>query len=243
MIKQKKDTNEASIYDILLALPLFAGVSRAKLSEIVGSTRFHFLKYQSGQTIISVGDICSHVKFVISGSIRMSVATANDRFIVSQTLDAPDVIAPEYLFGLYTRYPCKAVAIGNAGIMQIDKNDYVRLLKSDHVFMFNFLNMLSVKAQQAEEGIMSITTGNLDERIAYWITALTQRNAKDITLTARKRDLYSLFGVQRSSFFATLDAMKQQNIIDYDNSTDEIRVISRSALLSLLRQNNTEDQA
>lgn len=214
MIRQNKDPQETSIFDTLLSLPLFAGTSRTKLEEIVGNTRFHFIKYTTEQPIINAGDPCSHVKFIISGSVRISISNANDRFTVSQTLDAPEVIAPEYLFGRHTQYPCKAVALDNAGIMQISKNDYTRLLKSDHVFMFNFLNMLSVKAQQAEEGIMSITTGNLDERITYWITALTQRNAKDITLTARKRDLYSLFGVQRSSFFATLDAMKNQGIID-----------------------------
>lgn len=243
MMKQKNNNNnmqEASIYDVLLALPLFAGISRARLSEIVGNTRFHFLKYTPGQHITEVGEPCTHVKFIISGSVRLSVSNANDRFIISQTLDAPGVIAPEYLFGRHTFYPCTATAISSVGIVQITKNDYTRLLKTDHVFMFNFLNILSVKAQQAEEGIMSFTTGGLDERIAYWITSLTQRTAKDITLTARKRDLYSIFGVQRSSFFATLDKMKEQGIIDYDNDTDEIRVISRDRLLSLLNYQNTD---
>lgn len=88
---------------------------------------------------------------------------------------------------------------------------------------------------------MSFTTGALDQRIAYWITSLTQRAAKDITLTARKRDLYSIFGVQRSSFFATLDKMKEEGIIDYDNGTDEIRVLSRDRLLTLLNYQNTEN--
>lgn len=88
---------------------------------------------------------------------------------------------------------------------------------------------------------MSLTTGHLDERIAYWITSLTQRNASDITLKARKRDLYSIFGVQRSSFFATLDKMKEKGIIDYDKNTDEIKVLSRDALLNLLNHHNTEN--
>ena len=241
MIKQKKDTQEASIFDILLALPLFAGVSRARLSEIVGNTRFHFLKYDTGEKIVNVGDACTHVKFIISGSARLSVANANDRFIVSQTIEAPGVIAPEYLFGRHTFYPCSALAITPTGIMQIAKNDYIKLLKTDHVFMFNFLNLLSVKAQQAEEGIMSFTTGELDQRIAYWITSLTQRAAKDITLTARKRDLYAIFGVQRSSFFSVLDKMKEDGIIDYDNDTDEIRVTSRDRLLTLLNYQNAEN--
>ncbi|MDE5646296.1 MAG: Crp/Fnr family transcriptional regulator [Muribaculaceae bacterium] len=239
MTRQNKDPQQISIFDTLLSLPLFAGTSRTKLEEIVGNTRFHFIKYTAGQPIINTGDSCSHVKFIISGSVRISISNANDRFTVSQTLDAPEVIAPEYLFGRHTQYPCKATALTDTGIMQISKNDYTRLLKSDHVFMFNFLNMLSVKAQQAEEGIMSLNTGSLDERIAYWITSLTQGSAKDITLTARKRDLYSIFGMQRSSFFAALDRMKEAGMIDYDKNTDEIQVTSRKCLMNLLRQDNS----
>ena len=37
-----------SMYEILMALPLFHGVSYAKLSEVIGSTKFHFLKYLDG---------------------------------------------------------------------------------------------------------------------------------------------------------------------------------------------------
>ena len=229
------------MFDILLNLPLFAGVSRTKFSEIGGNTKFHFLTYMPGESMNKAGDVCTHVKFIISGAACISIANTNNRFIVNQTLQAPAVILPEYLFGRSTKYPCSATAITPTGIMQIAKNDYIRLLEMDHVFMFNFLNQLSVKAQQAEEGIMSLTTGHLDERIAYWITSLTQRNASDITLKARKRDLYSIFGVQRSSFFATLDKMKEKGIIDYDKNTDEIKVLSRDALLNLLNHHNTEN--
>lgn len=241
MTKQGLESPTGSMFDILQELPLFRGVSRTRLSEIVGNTRFHFLKYLPGETIISAGETCTHVKFIISGEARMAISSANDRFVVGQTLEAPTVIAPEYLFGRLTRYPGSATAVTPTGIMQIAKTDYIKLLKSDHVFMFNFLNLVSVKAQQGEEGIMSLTTGNLDERIAFWIASLTQSTAKDITLTARKRDLYSVFGVQRSSFFATLDRMKEQGLIDYDNTSHEIRVISRSALIRLLRHHNTEE--
>ena len=80
--------------------------------------------------------------------------------------------------------------------------------------------------------MLALTTGSLEERIAFWIIALTQRDAKDIVLACRQRDLYSLFGVQRSSFINTLDDMKERGIIDY--SPNEIRVISRSDLRSVL---------
>lgn len=221
-----------SMYEILMELPLFKGVSYARMSEVVGNTRFHFLKYLPGEQIVEAGEQCTHIKFITSGSARVSIVNSDGRFKVSQTLSKPDVIAPDFLFGRATKYPCSAVAIEPTGILQISKQEYVKILHTDSVFLFNFLNTLSMNAQKAIDGVLALTTGSLEERIAFWIVALTQRGGTDITLSCRQRDLYALFGVQRSSFIATLDHMKSRNLIDYDQQ--EIRIPSRSALLALL---------
>ena len=113
-----------------------------------------------------------------------------------------------------------------------NKSDYIKILNTDEIFLFNFLNILSKNAQKAVDGILAITTGSLEERIAFWIISLTQRGGTDITLTCRQRDLYSLFGVQRTSFLATLESMRNRGIIEYNNN--EIRINSRDSLLDIL---------
>lgn len=221
-----------SMYEILMKLPLFHGVSYSKLQEIVGNTKFHFLKYLEGEKIVSAGESCTHIKFLISGGARVSVENRDGCFCVSQTLTKPDVIAPDFLFGRTTIYPCTVTAIGSTGILQISKFDYVKLLNSDQVFLFNFLNMLSVNAQKAVDGVLALTTGSLEERIALWVVALSQRGGTDITLTCRQRELYSFFGVQQSSFIATLEGMKNRGLIDY--TQNEIRINNRADMVALL---------
>lgn len=223
------------MYQLLMGLPLFSGVTYAKMLEIIGNTKFHFLKYLEGETFVKEGDPCSHLKFIISGKVRSSIANSDGRFTVSQTLEAPDVIAPEYIFGRSTVYPCTVTAIEPTGVLQISKADYMKILNSDSIFLINFLNLLSMNAQKAVDGILSIATGSLEERIAFWIVALTQRGGVDITMTCRQRDLYSLFGVQRSSFIATLDDMKARGLIDYTST--EIKVNNRRELIDLLHSN------
>lgn len=225
-----------SMYDIMMELPLFKGVSRERISEVVGNTKMHFLKYLAGENIVQPAQACTHLKFIISGHVRSAIANSGNRFTVSQTLTSPDVIAPEFLFGRSTHYPCTATAIDTVGILQIDKNDYIKILNSDRVFLYNFLNLLSMNAQKGVDGILSFTTGSLDERLAYWIIALTQSSGSDVTLTCRQRDLYLLFGVQRSSFMATLDSMKERGYIDYEPGV--IHVTDRSKLFNLLHIEN-----
>ena len=94
-----------SMYEILMGLPLFKGVSHEKISELVGMAKFHFLKYLPNEIILNAGDQCTHIKFIISGKARLTIANSDDRFKVSQTLEAPNVIAPEFLFGRAPFYP------------------------------------------------------------------------------------------------------------------------------------------
>ncbi len=221
-----------SMYEILMNLPLFKGVSHDRISEIAEKSKFHFLKYPAGEKFISAGEPCTHIRFIVSGSVRATISNNDGRFRVAQTLSAPDVISPDFLFGRHTIYPADVVALEPTGILQIDKNDYIKILNSDPVFLFNFLNLLSMNAQKAIDGVLALTNGSLDERIAFWIISLTQPRAIDVVMQCRQRDLYSLFGVQRSSFIATIDRMKAMGLIEYN--ANEIHILDRRKLLTLL---------
>ncbi len=227
-----------SMFDILMELPLFRGVSRERIAETVGMAKFHFLKYMPGEKIVEPGTKCTHIKYIISGVARSSIVNHGGRFKVSQTLKAPDVIAPDYLFGRATVYPCEVKAIESTGILQIAKDDFMKILKSDEVFMFNYLNILSFNAQKSVSGILALTGGSIDERIAFWILALTQPSGQDICLECRHRDIYSLFGVPRSSFISTLDEMKAKGLLDY--SPNKIVITQRRRLVELLEMRLTD---
>jgi len=230
----------ASMFELLMNLPLFRGVSRSRIAEVVGSAKFHFLKYPKGETVVRAGEECTHLAFVISGSVRSEISNSSKRFSVSQTLKAPSAIAPDFLFGRTTRYPGTVVALTDCSILKISKVDYIRILNADQVFMFNFLNTLSVNAQKALDGILALTSGGLDERIAFWIIALTQPGSEDIELTCKTRDLCNLFSVQRNVFDAACHDMEQRNLIRY--SPRKIEIVDRREMLSLLeRQSETQE--
>ena len=89
-----------------------------------------------------------------------------------------------------------------------------------------------MNAQKGVEGILAVATGSLEERIAFWIISLTQPGGTDIKLICKQRDLYALFGVQRTSFIAAMESMKERGIIDYNQN--EICIHSRRTLLDLL---------
>lgn len=220
------------MFETLMELPLFRGVSRERIADTVGSHKFHFLKYMPEQLIFRAGDPCSDLAFVLSGKVKIVVANPDGRFCVEQTLKAPEALAPEFLFGRHTQYPCSVTSIDTVSMLRISKPDYLNILTSDPVFLLNYVNQLAMSAQKSVEGIIAVSTGDIAERIAFWISALTQPRTSDIVLRCTQRDLVSLFGVPRTSLKQALESMKAQNLVDY--TPYSITVRDRRALLALL---------
>lgn len=222
-----------SMFDILAQLPLFRGVTHERIAATVGMAKFHFLKFNQGDVIAEAGESCTHIKFVIAGKVRITISNSDGRFKISQTLVAPDVISPDFLFGSATIYPGQVAAETEASIVQVSKQDYVKILASDPIFMFNFLNYLSMNAQKCIDGVLAMTNGSIEERLAMWVVAMTQPTALDIVITCRQRDMYAMFGVQRSSFYAALDRMADSGALAYGQ--EQIKIHDRRAMLQIMR--------
>lgn len=231
----------SSMFELLVELPLFRGVSIDTIRKIAGTAKMHFLKYPQGEVIIKEHSPCTHLTFIISGSVRVSTSNNNDRIAVSQTLHAPDVIAPDFLFGRATYYPCRVVALQETGLLQISKSDYLKILTTDQVFLLNYLNIVSMNAQKSVVGLMSLTSGTLEERIAFWVIALTQNTGVNIAIECPLRNLCAIWGVQRSALVDALTRLKDYGVKSF--GPQGVEISSRKKLLDMLTRHPELDPA
>ena len=227
-----------SMYDVLLQLPLFQGVNRVKMSEIIEKTRFHFLKYKDNEIIAHRGEECTHMKFIVSGSARSELKNINGKIRVAETLHAPDILFPNHLFGRNTTYPSGITPQDNCSIMQIDKQSFVSLIQQRPIFIINLLNILSRHSQKSLETFLALSSGSVKERLAFWILSFTQRNATDIQIICKLKDLYTFFGVQRSVFMTALNELCDAGIISY--SPQGIQLLDRHKLSEILSTDSDE---
>lgn len=223
---------EKTMYQTLMGLPLFAGVTYARLSEVISKAKFHFLKFPAGEPIAQPGEPCTHVMLILSGQVQMCETNRDGRFKLSFTLRGPEVVAPQFMFGKNPTYPYLVTATEPTAVLKISKTDYINILRSDEVFLYNYLNIISMSSQKAVDGILSITQGSIEERIAYWVITLTPPNARDITLDCKMRVLYTIYGVQRTSFINALDRLASLGLLTY--TSERVTFTDRSALLRLL---------
>lgn len=223
-----------NIFDKLLHLPLFQGVSQERLQETIEKVPFHFLKFRKGERINDYGDDCTHVRFVVSGRVRMEYESKVLKFNISHELEAPEVIAPDYLFGLDTRYPFTLKAIEECGILQVTKSDYVNMLSSDNIFLFNILNYLSRNSQLRKTQLLNLGNASVQERLAMLVSAFTSQKSKNIMLSFRQRDLCRLLGVRRPALMSAIYAMQENELIDMPDSLT-ITIASRKDFLDKLK--------
>lgn len=208
-----------SMYQQLMQLPLFQGVSTDKITALVEKLPFHFLKYRNGESVLCAGDPCTHIKFIVSGKVRLVTPFANLRVTISQTLSTPHVLAAEYLFGRETVYPYSATAEGPCGILQLRKSDYIKMVSSDKVFLFNILNYLSSGSQRNMSSALAIKDGSVAERLALQMDSLLVAGSTNVVLQYKQKDLCALLGTQRTTLISTLDKLAEEDIISYDSNT------------------------
>ena len=222
------------MYQQLMQLPLFQGVSTEKITASVEKLPFHFLKFRNGEQIFAAGDQCSHIRFIVSGRVRLETPCDHLRVSLLQTLETPHVLAAEYLFGRETTYPYAAFADGPCGILQLRKSDYIKMLAFDKVFLFNILNYLSSGSQRNTASILAIKDGSVVERLAMIVDALTVTGATDVAVRFKQKDLCVLLGTQRTTLIASLDKLADEDIVEY--TSNELRILDLNRLAEFIHK-------
>ena len=80
---------DLTMYDILLQLPLFQGMSKVEFTNLLNKVKFHFFKYVEGERIIKTGEKCEQFVFIINGEVTSERSSQTSEFSFLETLSAP----------------------------------------------------------------------------------------------------------------------------------------------------------
>lgn len=221
-----------SFLDILLQTPIFQGVSKQKLTTCLEKHSVEFSKYAPGDCIVSAGEEFKHIKFLISGKLLNQTSNKANNLTIKETYSAPNLVSGNYIFGIETSSVCDSFAVTEVGIMQIAKEDFLELLGKEQIFMINYLNFLSVRSQTYFNTMMSVSTGELDERFAMWVLLLTHKKAEETILSIRLDDLAKILGDTKENLLFILQQLKKQKLLTFSDT--EIRIMNRHALADII---------
>lgn len=157
------------LYDKILGLPLFQGMSSSDLQEVVSRVKIGFLKYKRNETIIEAGDKCQRLLFLLDGDMEMTTTSANHAFSITEEMTAPSLIEPERVFGLNQNYSRTYTTCSLCHMLSIGKDDIILLASEFMVFRLNLMNILSTQSQRLQRSIWQHTPTTVRGRVVKFL--------------------------------------------------------------------------
>ena len=149
------------MYDVLLQLPLFQGLRRDDLTQILDSVKIEFRKAKEPTIIAHQGDDCRQLMYLLNGELICTQKNESCHFELNERLTDTQLIEPYSLFGKCPSYRATYEASPDTTLLLIDKAFILRNLFTYSIIQLNYLNILSCRCQdlqtvinaQKEEGV------------------------------------------------------------------------------------------
>ena len=215
------------IYDSLLQFPLFQGMSRDDLEIVAGHTRFGFLKVPAGRQIIHAGDPCTHLYFLINGTLKIETFSDDRRYSVTEQMSSPYILQQESIFGYYQRYTHDFYALTDANFLTLDKEEVVRLSEDFLVFRLNLMNHLATQTQKLIQSQWRRSPLSLRERIVRFFFQHTLYPAGPKTFHILMERLAEEVNDSRLNVSRALNRMQEAGVIELHRGRIEIPQLER----------------
>ena len=215
------------IYDRLLQFPLFQGMSRDDLEIVAGHTRFGFQKVTAGRQIIHAGDPCTHLYFLINGTLKIETFSDDSRYSVIEQISSPYILQQESIFGYYQRYTHNFYALTDANFLTLDKEEVVRLSEDFLVFRLNLMNHLATQSQKLIQMQWRRSPLSLRERIVRFFFQHTLYPAGPKTFHILMERLAEEVNDSRLNVSRALNRMQESGVIELHRGRIEIPQLER----------------
>ena len=204
---------EKRLYDSLLGLPLFLGMTRCDLLEIAGTTKFYFQKLKKGHVIAQEGEPCLHIIFLIKGEIKVITEADDHGYQIEETIKAPEVLQVERFFGFNQHYTHTYIAGDDCNIMSFSRKELMKLSDNYEIFRINQLNILSTQTQRCEQQLFCLPPKTLEESILQFFERRCLRPSGEKIIHIKMTRLAEEINTKRIYISNTLNEMEAKGLI------------------------------
>ena len=221
------------MYAILKECPLFRGLTAAQIEDIPADKgKYALSEYHDGDLIAQRDTAYSGLMIIIKGKVHGKMTYASGRSADIEPIEAPQLIAPAFLFGGYNKLPIDVIADGDVTIMTIHRGYIFELMQNNVVIMSNFVDILSNRANVWSKKIYYLSFRSLREKVANYLLDHTHADNSallmpDIAETA------SYFDATRSALQTVLDEMAKKRLVRRDG--DSVVVLNPQGLRDILK--------
>ncbi len=213
---------DTSIAEILSDSVVFKGIKQKEVLVLLNNIRYSIKTYQKNETVVLRDQPCLELRIVLKGSVRGEMLDFSGKLVKIEDIGAPRPLAIAFLFGKNASYPVDIIANEKTIMLIVPKPDVIKLMGISSVFLTNFLNSVSNRAQFLSRKLFFLSFKTLREKIANYLREQYKTQGKMITLNVTQGNLANLFGVTRPSLARTLGELAKAGIIRVEGRHIEI---------------------
>lgn len=203
-----------TIFDILLQLPLFQGLAVEDFTRILEKVKLHFAKQKTGETLVQEGTPCDRLIFILNGNIAATTKSVQEHYSLTEYFEAPYLIEPQSLFGLYTTYSARYTATTPINSISINKEAVINDLLKYEIFRLNYLNIVSSQLQLLNKSTWGYTPDNVEARISNFIRTHLKRLQGSKSLKIKMEDLATIVNDTRNGVSKALNNMQDKGLLE-----------------------------
>ena len=213
---------ELSLQNQLVLIPLFQGMSKNELTQVIGQTKLRFTKFAKGKTITQENDACDQLMFLISGEIDMTTFADDHSYSVEEHFAAPYTLQTECFFGLRQRYTHTFTARTTCHFVSIDKNDVLKLTDDYIIFRMNLINLISPIAQKALRTPWRFKGASIRQQIIHFFKERCSKPAGHKTVRIKIAQLAAELHESRLNVSQELNRMRSERLLNFSRGIIDI---------------------
>ena len=215
------------MYDTILGLPLFQGLSTADLTRVLEGTRLAFDTVSAGTTLFRQDELCTGLTFIIDGAITLHTEAADHRWSVDETLNSPLVLGMDVLYGSTRTHRHSAHAATATRTLIMDKRTVAALTGYFEVFRLNVLNLLTTSAVRRDQLNWLPAATTREEHIIHFFRTHVQRPAGHKRFNISQKVLGRYLGEDYRFIAQALRQMQDRGWLTLDRRCIDIPAFER----------------
>lgn len=214
---------ELTMFERLVQLPLFQGLTIQELSEMLSHVRLDFVKYQAGDEIVVQGDACKGLVYIINGDVSAEYRDAHNRFVLQEELPQTGVLEPYNMFGLYQKYS-RSYSFATDGItLFIEKPVVLRQLVVNDIVKMNILNITCHRYQQTQRLLCNFPENTVMDKIVKFLLSYSTVPKGKKELFIKMNDLADIVHETRLNVSKALNTMQEQGLVGLSRGAIKIK--------------------
>lgn len=221
---------ELTMFERLLQLPLFQGMTMQEVSDVMSHVRLDFVNYHRGDEIVMQGESCRKLIYIISGEVMAEHNNAELQFTITEYLPDLKVIEPYNLFGMYQTYSRTYTFATDGSTLAIDKSVMLNQLMTNNIVKINLMNIACNKYQQTLRLLCQYPDDSVRHKIIKFVLSysIITKGKKDVQI--KMTDLANIIHETRLNVSIVLNEMKEQQLITMQRggfTINDLQTLSR----------------